>query len=165
MAGRVRSQYLTGAVVSGPSILVTAARISYQDGFQIGGSTQLGVWRSVDNGLTWSQASGVPRTEVIFALERDPQDDTFLVAVGSKAIYVSTDSGAFFRNTTNGLTWLANTDRYQLTHRVARTRRSSMVWFCRSHRCCINAIGIFFFLLFLLFVVSFFYLPFVIAMV
>ncbi len=70
------------AGVSGSTLLV-AARSKWQGSAVFGAGTLLGLWRSTDSGQTWSQPSGVITTDAIYSMERDPNDDTFIAAVGT----------------------------------------------------------------------------------
>ncbi len=68
-------------------------------------STRLGVWRSVDNGATFTQNAAMV-SELVWHMQCDPNNDAFIVAVGSTGVWVSTDSGATFTKRTAGLTYL-----------------------------------------------------------
>ncbi len=82
-------------VATGTSTIVVSARALFSGGFVVTQTSLFGVWRSTNNGATWAQVSsigGIP----IYALERDPADDTFLVAVAAAGVWVSTDSGTVY---------------------------------------------------------------------
>jgi hypothetical protein len=105
--------YLTSAIVSGASgsTLLVAARSRWQGGAFYPSSSYFGIWRSTDSGQTWGQPVGISPTEKVFAMERDPNDDTFIVAVGTLGVYVSSDSGATFSQTTSGAKCVCMCDR------------------------------------------------------
>jgi hypothetical protein len=63
----------------------------------------LGLWHSTDNGITWSQSAP---EEQVFAMERDPLNDSTILAIGVSGVWVSLDNGATFHVTSTGLTFV-----------------------------------------------------------
>ena len=108
---------LTGVVASGAGTSAGTRTITVsarcQETNDVGSCTmvtQAGIWRSTDNGATWTQISlaGGANAEAIWHLDRDPHDDTFLVALGNQGVWVSTNSGQSFTLTTSGLSYVGH---------------------------------------------------------
>jgi hypothetical protein len=65
-----------------------------------GGSTYsgLGVYRTTDDGKTWTRSTGVPDAALGFRLKVDPANADIVYAATGKGLYRSTDGGASFGN-------------------------------------------------------------------
>ena len=58
----------------------------------------LGVWRSIDAGLTWQKAAGVPDGLLTFRIAVDPTNPDTVYAATSRGLYRSDDDAASFVN-------------------------------------------------------------------
>jgi hypothetical protein len=58
----------------------------------------LGVFRSTNDGRSWTKADGVPSGALTFAFGYDPSKPSVVYAATSKGLYRSTNSGRSFRN-------------------------------------------------------------------
>lgn len=71
------------------------------------GQTNGQVWRSTDNGATWTQSSGITDSRGIARLSvaAAPSDRQILYIEAANAAGGSTDLANFFKSTDNGVTW------------------------------------------------------------
>jgi hypothetical protein len=73
-------------------------------------STQRGIWRSIDAGVTWSKValpgisvSSTSSKSALFRLAQDPRQPEFVVAASPMGIHLSADAGMTWSLSTNGL--------------------------------------------------------------
>ena len=87
-----------GAVAYLPTTPATLVLGTGDPSFGGDGISGLGVFRSTDDGATWTKASGVPGDSLTFSIAVDPDQPSTLYAATSKGLYRSDDAGASFVN-------------------------------------------------------------------
>lgn len=95
----------------------------------------LGVWRSIDNGVTWSQHNVGMGSTVVNALIQDYDDANVLLAATDDGVFRSTDKGANWLLTTTAVTYkdlvMHPTDHntiYTCSGRIFRSNDNGETW-------------------------------------
>ena len=97
-SGKALQMTVTDVALQASNCIVVTTRYEYLGNSLLssnGCSTEcnVGIWRSCDNGATWSKKQADAKGG-FFSLSVDPTDPTFLIATHQDGVYKSTDSGA-----------------------------------------------------------------------
>ncbi len=110
-SGKALQMTVTDVVLQASNCIVVTTRtefvgrsiISTNGCFSGSVTCNVGIWRSCDNGATWTKRKTDARGG-FFSMSVDPTDATFLIATHQDGVYKSTDSGATWTLTAVAMT-------------------------------------------------------------